>query len=399
MAGRCKTCTLRGLDIHAEENFSFCTSCRMQLAAGICAKCGFENGEMDDTCRHCSAAITDLDLDDDGSAPQPPGSAGRKLKAHASHGDAPQRKMINATSPRSSPQEQSQIGKEDEEEHKSSSDDLQLSQMMKILMHDMKEMKGKMATKEDVEQTATKDDVRLLKAGIEEAKATANEAKKTVSSIQKDVEALKETVLTKDDASSHIEAEVKKHLSQMKISPSAISQNNVVSDTVVFKGFAGELVQTVEEWIASKLRELHLPVSQVTYIKGDEFKGLMFARFAGPDEATKVVTTMGKATHTMGSKTIQCKAERPIEERVPMSLMLGLRWQLIQWGTYSKNEIKVDDTAAIMRIGRTAVVEASISQGRVKLDWSSEDWKKWRELQESPELHKLVTTANERMAK
>ena len=79
--------------------------------------------------------------------------------------------------------------------------------------------------------------------------------------------------------------------------------------------------------------------------------------------------------------------------------MLGLRWQLNQWGIYEKSQIKVDDNTMVMKIDRTPVLVVSTLKGRVNLEWLDEEWKNWRELHESPEFKKLIDNANENLAK
>jgi archaellum component FlaC len=104
------------------------------------------------------------------------------------------------------------------------------------------------------------------------------------------------------------------------------------SDTIVFGGFEKEFRQTAEDWIVRKLKELRLPTALDIYHKGDEFKGLIFARFANAEVATNVVDYMGKKKATIGNSEVWCKPDRPIEIRAPLSLLLSLRRQLIQWG-------------------------------------------------------------------
>jgi len=101
----------------------------------------------------------------------------------------------------------------------------------------------------------------------------------------------------------------------------------------------------------------------------------------------------------LGEHTIRCNPERPSEKRAPISLMLGLRWQLDQWGTYEKSQIKVDDNTMVMKIGRTPVLVVNTLEGRVHLECLDEGWENWCGLHESPEYKKLIATANENLAK
>ena len=82
---------------------------------------------------------------------------------------------------------------------------MHLAGTMKIIMLDMKKMKGQMATKEDV---------NTLKAGIEDAKTlaqtasnSAGEATKKVDVLTTHFNELKRQVVTKEDASRMIREE------------------------------------------------------------------------------------------------------------------------------------------------------------------------------------------------
>ena len=78
-----------------------------------------------------------------------------------------------------------------------------------------------------------------------------------------------------------------------------------------------------------KLKELHLRAALEIYHKGDDFKGLMFARFKNAEVVTNVADAIGKQKAKVGNAEVWCKPDRPIEIRSPLSLLLSLRWQLI----------------------------------------------------------------------
>ena len=350
----------------------------MQLAAGICAKCGFENGEMDDTCRHCSAAITDLDLDDDGSAPQPPGSAGRKLKAHASHGDAPQRTMINATSPSSSHQEQSQIGKEDEED-------------MKAMMTKMMGMMGKITT-----------DMAAVSTGVEEAKAKASEAVEVAKKTQADMTSIRTQIVPKNEVQEMIDESIKLMHAKIEEQLENIAKGKAVGGNAtgdaMFGGLDNATRQEAEDWILRKLKELHVEAPAEIFRKGDSFKGMLYAKFSSSDVVAKIVKAFDTNKWKLNGKPVWAKCDLPISLRCPLSFLLGLRWQLLQWG-YTKGEVKVDDTLQTMSVGGEAVVEARAANDKLDIKWLDEKWMRWEALQQAPELNDLIAAANTKLAK
>ena len=356
-----------------------------------CTVCGYnDNGELADICTRCSAPLPGSLLTSTTTVTNDT----RKLKPHASHEDAPARKAPTTPAASSTIQHKARTTNE-------RNDDTDIASMLRTMMHDMKDMKADM--KEMKEQngllTESIDDVR---SEAKSAKNVAMETKKSVDAIEQDVAALKATTLTKAEASAHIEAEVKRKLSQMKPTlPTAAhaSTTNTKSDTLVFKGFTGETAQSAEVWITQTLDQLRLPTPDTIYYKGDEFKGVMFTKFASVDDSTKAAMTLGKTKLSLNTKPIQCNSDRAIEVRAPMSFMLGLRWQLSQWGTYAKDQIKVDDKTLTMKIGREPILAVSVSEGRIQLTWLNDEWSKWQELQESAELQQLITTANDSLTK
>ena len=144
---------------------------------------------------------------------------------------------------------------------------------------------------------------------------------------------------------------------------------------------------------------MHLGEPVDIYRKGDEFKGIIFAKFNNADTVTEIVDSIRKKKETIGNIEFWCKPDRPIEIRSPASLLLGLRWQLIQWDVCAKNDVKVDDQKLTMKACRAPVLAVTIVEGAIKLDWQDDTWKTWNELQDSPELKKLIATANDKIVK
>eukprot|EP00973_Karenia_brevis_P035671 4921943-Karenia_brevis.AAC.1 len=83
------------------------------------------------------------------------------------------------------------------------------------------------------------------------------------------------------------------------------------------------------------------------YFKGDSFNGVLFSKFSSPDMAKRALIEMSKCKRNYNGHEVRFKKDAPIEERSLLSFLLGLRWQLGEWG-YKKSAIKVDETAHTM---------------------------------------------------
>ena len=172
------------------------------------------------------------------------------------------------------------------------------------------------------------------------------------------------------------------------------------TNVAVFGGFGDITFGAAEDWLTHKLKSLSLGSPSDTYHKGDDFKGLVFMKFANPQIVEKVVDKMSKESPKLSGKEIWCKPDRPIEERAPMSFLLGLRWHLIEWNVFAKREVKVDEDEKGMRmtVNGRPIVAASVEKSTLKVEWVDSEWKGWDELQNSSELANLMKIANERLA-
>ena len=91
------------------------------------------------------------------------------------------------------------------------------------------------------------------------------------------------------------------------------------------------------------------------------------------------------------------KHDAPIEERAPLSFLLGLRWQLGEW-EYDKKAIKVNEETLTIKYNGQVFAHASVKSDKLVVDWLAEEWKDWKELQESRELKALVETTDKKLA-
>ena len=372
-SGRCRACMDKGIDIQSAPSKAFCDRCLETLAPGLCPRCAFQNGELDDACRHCSASLNDDLLQ------QP----GRKLKPNSSHPEAPVRKAIDHKV--SNPSETTPASAADEQQHSARTEDMQIAEMMKIMMLDMKEMKGQMATEEDV---------NTLKAGIEDAKTlaqnasnAAQEATNKAAALATHFNELKQQVVTKEDASRMIQQEVEAKLAR---SGAQLAQD---TQTVLFGGLETMSFAAAQEWVTTRFKALSLPPPSDVYIKGDEFSGILFAKL----DSANTVEQVTRTKHMNGTSQVWCKKDKPFKERTALSFLLGLRRQLKEWGY--KRSIRVSEHDLSLLFHGKPVLSASVSDTKLSLHWIDKHWSEWAELQESAELTGLVQKANDSIKK
>ena len=171
------------------------------------------------------------------------------------------------------------------------------------------------------------------------------------------------------------------------------------TSTLVFGGL-GESMEEATEWITTKLKGLGANTMPTIYHKGDEFRGVAFAKYASVPDAAKALSSWEQSRHQYKGQDVWCNEDRPLTQRVCVSFLLGLRRQLCLWGTAEKSAVKVDANACTLTFGDKdkVVASAAVNKDRLSIQWIDQTWETWEELQQAPELKKLFEVANSRLA-
>ena len=85
-----------------------------------------------------------------------------------------------------------------------------------------------------------------------------------------------------------------------------------------------------------KLQADQSPVFDI-YFKGEKFKGVLIYKLDGSMSITSTINELNKSKPKFQGSEVRFKKEAPIEERAPPSFLLGLRWQLGEWGEKRKD--------------------------------------------------------------
>ncbi|CAE7030851.1 unnamed protein product [Symbiodinium sp. CCMP2592] len=171
-----------------------------------------------------------------------------------------------------------------------------------------------------------------------------------------------------------------------------------VASTVAVGGL-GTLTcsHTASQWLMNKLKEFSAPIPTSVFSKSSEFKGLLFAKFSSMFERDTAVAILRSAKLMEGKDHIWATPELPPATRARKLFLLGLRWQLGEWG-FDKREVQVDDEYTQMTIDNKAVLKLSAGDDDLKYLWA-EQWARWDEFQQSSELADLSTKASNVMLK
>ena len=221
------------------------------------------------------------------------------------------------------------------------------------------------------------------------------ERQSAIASIESKLDGMKDQgPHTTSGEGRYIHEELKQRMDE--IEKKFVGQLQVQSCTLVM-GNLGESLQDATDWVTNKAKELGIKAGPTVYHKGDDFKGIIFAKFLLVADAATMLSAWEQAQPQYNGHKVWCNEDRPMEHRACLSFLLGLRRQLCNWG-YSKSAIRVDDNALTISVGGSEVASAAAHEGKMKIQWLDSAWEKWEELQQSSEMRKLKDDADEKLA-
>ena len=144
------------------------------------------------------------------------------------------------------------------------------------------------------------------------------------------------------------------------------------------------------------MKEMSIGALDVTYFKGDEFRGMLYASFKTAEAANTAIEIISKRKLVHKDTEVRCWADASVEERTVRGLLLGLRWQLGEWG-FNKKAIKVDIESGTMKVEGKLGATARVEQDNIKVSWNDQTWGEWKELHDSAELKELIDAGTKRL--
>ena len=125
---------------------------------------------------------------------------------------------------------------------------------------------------------------------------------------------------------------------------------------------------------------------------------MLYAEFSSPDVVAKIAKAFDTNKYKLNGKAVWAKNDLPISQRCPLTFLLGLRWQLLQWG-YTRREVKVDDKLQTLSVDGQTVAEAKVINDKLDIKWLDGTWMRWEELQQALEMNTLIEAANTKLTK
>ena len=86
--------------------------------------------------------------------------------------------------------------------------------------------------------------------------------------------------------------------------------------------------------------------------------------------------------------------QNPIEERTCNGFLFGLHGQLIQW-KFPSQCIKVEKECHLLKVAGKDIVQVRVQGVEFKVNWLSQEWPEWPQIQTSNELVAIMQVATD----
>ena len=259
---------------------------------------------------------------------------------------------------------------------------------------------------------ATKNDLDDLKTNIEaNTKIIVAEAVDPIKDEMVDIKAriskLEETPQTSSASGggvgggNTVSRDLQKQMDEMKENMKNMdipTDPKLTSTTIVIGGFVNfTSLSDASKWLDDFLWEAYAPTPVEIFIRraDGEYSGVFFAKFASPTDRIKALGVLKSKLAEVGDKTKWANVDLPTEIQAPEKFALGVKKQLVQWGTYTAASIRVEveGPSKIIKAQGKEILTVTCKDRVLVYDWE-DTWKGWDEFHGSAEIKTLTEKCN-----
>ena len=151
-------------------------------------------------------------------------------------------------------------------------------------------------------------------------------------------------------------------------------------------------------WLTDKLASMSGPKPRDIFTKGDEFRGIIFAKFADKNQQDDAVSVLRRARCQQDGKDVWAKPDLPFEERTMRHLVFGAKRVMTDWG-YDKAGLWADPENGPLSLGGERVMCATIEGKVLKIDYGT-GWQEFLNADVAhPEFKTLPQNIQDKLAK
>jgi hypothetical protein len=190
--------------------------------------------------------------------------------------------------------------------------------------------------------------------------------------------------------------DLEKMVAGLKIKPSAGDSAGAIIGGLG----AASSGQAAVEWVRDALQKLCIKSPQDVYHKcGDrDFNGMVFVRFDSANVRDEAIVTFNASKSFFSHEKKYLNPDLPTDERIPRSFLFAFKRLLADW-EFRKPSVNVNTDTAVLSVEGLPVVKAFVEAGVLELEWLSDKWLQWKDLQDDQAFTKLIQDAKDKLSK
>ena len=144
------------------------------------------------------------------------------------------------------------------------------------------------------------------------------------------------------------------------------------STPAVFGGLSstGDL-DGAKGWVSNMLWDGWLKGPSKMYCKGN-FKGIIWAEFANSGDRDAAIQRVKDSGAVLGQDRVWANVEKPVEDRVPLSILIRAKYLLIKWGI-PKEQLWVDAATNTLSYDNKAAISTKVIDLKLMIEFQ-DDW-------------------------
>ena len=164
--------------------------------------------------------------------------------------------------------------------------------------------------------------------------------------------------------------------------------------TALFQNLDGNVHgEEAKQWLRTEFVAKKCPNEEEIYYKGDNFNGLLFARFASQADRDQVVRKFRFNKLSHNGKEVRCKQDLPVDKRFVYSVLFGFRYLVCKdWSRYNNNVVKVDMNSNTVKIRGQEVMTITFDGTAPDIVYEA-GWKDWLQC---PQWEEMVQSAHDK---
>jgi hypothetical protein len=153
-----------------------------------------------------------------------------------------------------------------------------------------------------------------------------------------------------------------------------------------------ETFEDTAKWFEGQLQKHGIPKPIDIYIKDEEYKGRLWARFPTVEVMGTSIALFqsNMITHGDAAEKTWCNKDLPHHMRTSRTFLADFKRLLTVTWKYNKKSVNYDEETMTLSVEGKPIIKVSAQEGHMDLKWLEVEWQEWKDVVEAAEFIEIV---------